>query len=138
MGGSRRKRRRGSLSRAQWPSFSYTFSRLVKGGSREGLLGSSHPLTYLKLQISNRFRTAKKAWHQDPTHHETEEVPPLLPKKSCLDSARNAIARTAAQIRTGHWRSAAYLKQIRKRRDDKRWFCNGTAKMSRSHVLHYC
>jgi ribonuclease HI len=29
-------------------------------------------------------------------------------QKSCLDSMRNAIARTAAQIRTSHWRSARW------------------------------
>jgi hypothetical protein len=66
------------------------------------------------------------------------EIPPPPPKKSCLDGARNALARTAAQIRTGHWRSAVYLKMIRKRTDDKCWFCQDSAKMNRSNVLLHC
>jgi hypothetical protein len=32
-----------------------------------------------------------------------------------MDGTRNSIARTAAQIRTNLWRSATYLKRIRKR-----------------------
>jgi hypothetical protein len=55
-----------------------------------------------------------------------------------MDQARNAIARTAAQIRTGHWRSAVYLSRIKKRREDKCWFCEGRAKMTRSHALLHC
>jgi len=51
---------------------------------------------------------------------------------------RNALARTAAQIHTGHWRSAVYLKRIKKRANDKCWFFRGPAKMTRSHVLLYC
>jgi hypothetical protein len=31
-----------------------------------------------------------------------------------------------------------YLKRIRKRADDKCWFCHGPAKMTRSHVLLHC
>ena len=64
------------------------------------------------------------------------EVPPPPPKKSCLDSARNAIARTAAKIRSSHRRSAVYLKMIRKRTVDKCWFCRRSVRMTRSHVLH--
>jgi hypothetical protein len=36
-----------------------------------------------------------------------------------MDKARNAIARTATQIRTGHWRSAVYLRRIKRKRDDR-------------------
>jgi len=50
-------------------------------------------LAHLKLRISERFPTAKDAWHRDPGHHRM-----------------NALARTAAQIRTGRWRSAEYLR----------------------------
>ena len=94
-------------------------------------------LAHLKIRISERFRTAKEAWHAGPKHHVTMEIPP---KKSMLDKARNAVARTAAQIGTGHWRSAVYLKRIRKPgySDDKCWFCNGAAVMTRSHVLLRC
>jgi hypothetical protein len=60
------------------------------------------------------------------------------PKKSCLDRMRNAIARTVSQIRTGHWRSAVYLKWIRKTADDKCWFCQTSARMTRSHALLHC
>jgi hypothetical protein len=35
-----------------------------------------------------------------------------------MDRARNAIAQTAAQIRSGHWRSAVYFKRTRKRKND--------------------
>jgi hypothetical protein len=95
-------------------------------------------LAHLKLKISEKFRKAKEDWHADPKHHGTMEIPPPPPKKSCLDGARNTLARTAAQIRTGHWRSAAYLKMIRKRADDKCWFCQDSARMNRSHVLLHC
>ena len=71
-------------------------------------------LAYLKLQVSERFRKAKDLWHANPSHHGSEEIPPPPPKKSCMDRTRNAIARTAAQIRTGHWRSAVYFKRIKK------------------------
>jgi hypothetical protein len=47
-------------------------------------------------------------------------------------------ARTIAQIRTGHWLCAQYLKQVRKNRDewvsDKCWWC-GHYRMSRTHVF---
>jgi hypothetical protein len=92
-------------------------------------------ITHLKLRISEKFRKAKEGWHKVPNHHGMEEIPLPPPKKSCLDSMRNAVARTAAQIRTGHWRSAVYLKQIRKMAEDK---CHGLARTTRSHVLLHC
>jgi hypothetical protein len=84
-------------------------------------------LAHLKLRISETFQGSKKEWDRDPTTMERRRSrhPPPPPKKkkkkkkSCMDQARNAIARTAAQIRTGHWRSAVYFKRVRKRRDDK-------------------
>jgi len=94
-------------------------------------------LTHLKLRISIRFRKAKEAWHAKPNHHGTE-IPPPLPKKSMLDKARNAVARVAAQIRTGRWRSAVYLHRIRKRADDECWFCQDSVKMTRLHVRLRC
>jgi hypothetical protein len=42
---------------------------------------------------------------------------------------------TAAQIKTGHWRSAVYFRRTRKRKDDRCWFCEGEA---RSHALLHC
>jgi hypothetical protein len=57
-------------------------------------------LAYLKLRASEKFRLAKEKWDGDPAHERTEEIPPPPPKKSCLDQARNALARTT-QIRTG-------------------------------------
>jgi hypothetical protein len=61
----------------------------------------------------------------------------------CLHhSPESSIARTAAQIRTGHWRSAVYLKRIRKRETDHCWLCDGIGqnrhKMTRAHVLMNC
>jgi hypothetical protein len=93
---------------------------------------------HLKLQISEKFRRGKEAWHKVPGHHGTEEVPPPPPKKSCQDSMRNSLARTVAQIRTGHWRSAVCLKRVRKITEDKCWFCQSTARMTRPHVLLHC
>jgi hypothetical protein len=87
-------------------------------------------LTFLKLRISEKYRNAKEKWHEDPTHHGSEEISPPPTKKSCLDRAKNGIARTAAQIRTGHWRSSVYLKRIRKRQDDKCWFCRRRNRMT--------
>jgi hypothetical protein len=99
-------------------------------------------LAHIRLRISERYREAKDTWHADPAHHGTEEIPPPPPKKSMLDRARNSIARTAAQIRTGHWRSAVYLKRIRKRDTDHCWLCDGIGqkqhRMSRVHVLMNC
>jgi len=59
-------------------------------------------LAYLRLRISEQFRTAKEAWHRDPAHHGILEIPPPPPKKSCLNKARNSLVRTAVQIRTSH------------------------------------
>jgi hypothetical protein len=99
-------------------------------------------LAHIRLRISERFREAKDTWHSDPTHHGTEEIPPPPPKKSMLDRARNSIARTAAQIITSHWRSAVYIKRIRKRETDHCWLCDGIGqnrhRMSRVHVLMNC
>jgi hypothetical protein len=83
-------------------------------------------LAHLKLQISEKFQKSNKSGTTTP------------PKKSCMDQTRNAIARTAAQIRTGHWRSAVYFKRVRQRKDDKCWFCKEGAKMTRSHALLHC
>jgi ribonuclease HI len=99
-------------------------------------------LAHIRLRISERFREAKEEWHADPLHHGTEEIPPPPPKKSMLDRAINSIARVAAQIRTGHWRSAVYLRRIRKRDSDRCWLCEGLNgaqhRMSRAHVLLNC
>jgi hypothetical protein len=95
-------------------------------------------LAYMKLQISEKFRKSKKRWDEDPRHHGNEEIPPPPVKKSCMDRARNSIARTAAQIRTGHSRSAVYFRRIRKRRGDRCWFCEGEARITRSHALLHC
>jgi hypothetical protein len=67
--------------------------------------------------------------------------PPPAPKKSFLDGASNGLARTIAQIRTGHWLCAPYLKRTRKNRDDevsdRCWWC-GQWRMSRTHVFLGC
>jgi ribonuclease HI len=112
----------------------------VLAGKAAGKTGYSKlmSIAHLKLRVSEKFRTAKDKWHKVPAHHGTEEIPPPPPKKSCLDSLRNALARPVAQIRTGHWRSAVYLKRIRKMADDKCWFCQTSARMTRSHALLHC
>jgi hypothetical protein len=91
-------------------------------------------LAHLKLRISEKFRATKDEWQN---HHGSEEIPPPA-KKSCLDGVRNSIARCAAQIHAGHWRSALNLKGIKKRQEDKCWFCQGRHRMTRSHVLPHC
>ena len=53
-----------------------------------------------------------------------------------MNRTRNAIARTAAQIRTGHWHSAMYFKRIKKRGDGQCWFCH-ERRMTRSNTLLY-
>jgi hypothetical protein len=87
-------------------------------------------IAHLKLRVSEKFRNAKETWHKTPGHPGTGEIPPPPPKKSCLYSMRNTLARTVDQIRTGHWRSATYLKRIRKMAEDKCWFCQTSARMS--------
>jgi hypothetical protein len=57
-------------------------------------------LAHLKLQISEKFREAKTAWHGNRAPWDRRNSAPP-PKKSCLDKMRNALAPTAAQIRTG-------------------------------------
>jgi len=63
------------------------------------------------------------------------------PKKSCLDRARNTIARVAAQIRIDFWRSAAFLKRIKKWATGNCWYCTiaaGLHRVTRSQVLPHC
>jgi hypothetical protein len=70
-----------------------------------------------------------------------ETILPPNPKKSFLDRAPNRPARTIAQIRTGHWLSALFLKRVRKIRDvnisDLCWWC-GQFRMSRTHLFLRC
>jgi len=94
-------------------------------------------LAYLKLAISNRFAKAKEKWYHS-SRFGSDFIRPPPPKKSCLDDARNSLARTASQIRTGHWRSAAYLHRIKRHPNNHCWFCFSHSKMTRSHVLLHC
>ena len=94
-------------------------------------------LAYLKLRISERFRKAEDDWHADPNHHGAKEICPPSPKKLCMDRTRNAIGRTAAQIRTGHLRSSGHFERIKKRGDYRGWFCH-EREMTRSHALLHC
>jgi len=45
------------------------------------------------------------------------------------NQARNSTARVAAQIGTGHWRTAVFLRRIGKRGDDRCWFCSTVRRM---------
>jgi hypothetical protein len=93
-------------------------------------------LTSLKLKISERYNKAKEKWNDNPEHHGKHSIAPSPPKKSCLDDAKNGLA---SQIRSGHWGYAVYLKRIKKREDDRCWYCNKNGqKMTRSHVLLRC
>jgi hypothetical protein len=87
-------------------------------------------LTHFKLRISERFREAKL---NGTTTRNTTGRTKSHPQHQ-RSHARNSIARTAAQIRTGHWRLAIYFKRIKERANDYCRFCEGRA-MTRSHVL---
>jgi hypothetical protein len=63
---------------------------------------------------------------------------PAAREEVLLDRTKNETARVATQIRIGHWRSAVYLKRIRKREDDGCWFFSGRKRMTRSHILLHC
>jgi hypothetical protein len=58
-------------------------------------------LTYMKLQISEKFRKSNETCDEEPRH----------------------------------WRSAIYFKRTRQRTDDRCRFCEGEARMTRSHAL---
>jgi hypothetical protein len=47
-------------------------------GQAAGRTGHSKIMTiaYLKLRISEKFRTKKEEWHKSPGHRGTEEIPP--------------------------------------------------------------
>jgi hypothetical protein len=75
------------------------------------------------------------------TERGKDSIIPPPPEKSFLDRASNRLSRTIAQIQTGHWLCAPYLKRIRKDREeqvsDKCWWC-GRSRMSRTHVFLHC
>jgi hypothetical protein len=75
------------------------------------------------------------------TERGKDSILPPAPKKSFLDGASNRLARTIAQIRTGHWLCAPYLKTTRKNSDDevsdRCWWC-GQWRMSHTHVFLLC
>jgi hypothetical protein len=87
--------------------------------------------------ISQHFTVAKDS----ETDKGKETITPPAPKKSFLDRASNRLARTVAQIPTGHWRCAPYLKRVRKNREEQVsdicWWC-GQYRMSRTHVFLRC
>jgi hypothetical protein len=92
-------------------------------------------IAWLKQRISQHYTMAMDT----ETDQGKEAILPPSPKKSFLDRAR--LARTIAQIRTGHWLSAAYLKRVRKNCDenisDLSWWC-GRFRMSRTYVFLRC
>jgi ribonuclease HI len=94
-------------------------------------------IAWLKERISQHFTIAKDS----ETDQGKETITPPAPKISFLDRASNRLARTVAQIRTGHWLCAPYLKRVRKNREeqvsDKCWWC-GQYRMSRTHVFLRC
>jgi ribonuclease HI len=94
-------------------------------------------IAWLKERISQHFTIAKDS----ETDKGKETITPPAPKKSFLDRASNQLARTVAQIRTGDWLCAPYLKRVRKNREeqvsDKCWWCD-QYRMSRTHVFLRC
>jgi ribonuclease HI len=94
-------------------------------------------IAWVKERISQHYSMAKDT----ETERGKDSILPPAPKKSFLDGASNRLARTIAQIRTGHWLCAPYLKRTRKNRDDevsdRCWWC-GQWRMSRTHVCLRC
>jgi hypothetical protein len=95
------------------------------------------PIAWLKERISQHFTIAKDS----ETDKGKESITPPAPKKSFLDRASNRLARTVAQIRTGHWLFSPYLKRVRKNREEQVsdicWWC-GQYRMSSTHVVLRC
>ena len=94
-------------------------------------------MTALRAKISERYNRAKETWRR--SRHGVNFTPPPRPK-SCLDKAKNGIARVASQILSAHWTSAIYLKRFSKRATDRHWHCPAdcTRRMTRSHVPLHC
>ena len=72
-------------------------------------------IAFMKGPISENYNALNDRWLADPNTMGARGNPAPPPKKSCLDRASNRIARMVAQICTDHWRSAVFLKRIRKR-----------------------
>jgi hypothetical protein len=91
-------------------------------------------IAWLKERIYQHYAMAKDM----ETDKGKDSILPPPPKKSFLDRASNKLARTIAQIRTGHWLCGPYLKRIRKDRNepvcDLCCWC-GKWRMSRTHVF---
>jgi ribonuclease HI len=90
-------------------------------------------IAWLQERISQHYSMAK-ATEVDKGKH---SIIPPAPKKSFLDSAPNRLSRTIAQIRTGHWLCAPYLKRTRKSRDEEisdKW--SGWKEMTDGDVSH--
>jgi hypothetical protein len=107
------------MRRAQISGYGFPLTRLGCRQQKE-----NWKLTNLKCQIKRRRE-------QKDCNKLTALIP--LPGDPSIHACGHA-----AQIRSGHWRSAVYLKRIRRRVDDRCWFCNGTVRMTRSHVLLHC
>jgi hypothetical protein len=69
-------------------------------------------IVWLKERISLHYSMAKDT----ETERGKDSILPPAPKKSFLDGAPNRLPRTIAQIRTGHWLCAPYLKRYERRR----------------------
>ena len=110
---------------------------LLAGGATPRTPYGQTSITYLKANISERYNRDKAKWTLEADRG-TDAILPPPPKKSCLDRARNGLARTATQIRSGHWRSAVYLHRIRKHHNNCCWFCSTGNKMSHSYALLHC
>jgi hypothetical protein len=93
-------------------------------------------IAWLKERISQHYSMAKDT----ETERGKDSILPQAPKQSFRDGAPNRLAPTTAQIRTGHWLCAPYLKRTRKNRDeisDRCWWC-GQWRMSHTHVFLRC
>jgi hypothetical protein len=86
----------------------------LSGGAASNKQKGRPSIAWLKERISQHYAMAKDM----ETDKGKDSILPPPPKKSFLDCASNKLARTIAQIRTGHWLCGPYLKRIRKDRNE--------------------
>jgi hypothetical protein len=101
----------------------YELGNKIRPLRYDGVKNGRTSIAWLKERISLHYTMAKETETERGKH----SILPPAPKQSFLDSTPNRIARTIAQIGTGHWLCAPYLKRIRmdteEQVSDQCWWC---------------